>query len=889
MVVNMMKFAELATGGRVGRKQCGKGVASMLMAGGTEASVNLVGRSFGQRSLLLGAVALGALAFASDPASAQCAPDNPGPNGRVICTGFDPDGFTGVPGDQVSVLVNTGATVQGAAAGVELSGPGVSILDNQGAIQGNSGVAVRFNGTPDSYMVLRNGGTLNGGFVGSGDGWIVVEQNGMMNGGVTITGDGRNDLTIFRGKSISGLVDITGAENRIDNAGVFNNGLVLTGRRSNVVVNRAGAQVSGVFTITGDGQNTVLNGGTLNNGLVLTGNGSSFIVNQIGGVISGDLVSNGSAKDFLDNYGVINNAVRLGAGDDVVLNRADGSGGTIQGTIDLGDGKDQLYVFGGVINGQVLLGAGDDLGVVEGGLVSSTIQTQAGRDLFVWRGGSIGGLDMGTENDIALFEGLDATELKTGLRIDGGLGDDVLWWTGTRGDDVARYVNWELIGLASGSEMTFSNFSTLTLGDSGSGTGALYIAPGSTVFAGGGTHTVSPFAAGRLVTVSNGGLIDLTNAAVAATDRFVVNGSYHGFNGFLGLHTVLESDNAPSDRLEIRGTGAVGDGRTWIRVTNLNGLGDLTVADGIPVVLAQGGAITSTDAFALDGIVAAGMFEYLLYRGGVSAGSENNWYLRSQLLSPPPPPPPPPVGPITPTIRPETPNYSLAPVIGRELGLAALGTFHLRQGDQALLVNRDPVSGAWGRAFGEKREQGSSQVVSGTDFDLQPNYDGDVLGFQVGLDLVSHGEVDDDQWRLGVNYSHVESRGDVRGNTLARRDHESGTLHVEADYVGANLTYIDATGWYVDGVAMYGWLDMRALSLRGIGADLEGTSIQASLETGYPVRLGSSSWTLEPQAQVVWQRTSMDDAADRFSVITFEDQDSWTGRLGLRLEGVTCP
>ena len=232
------------------------------------------------------------------------------------------------------------------------------------------------------------------------------------------------------------------------------------------------------------------------------------------------------------------------------------------------------------------------------------------------------------------------------------------------------------------------------------------------------------------------------------------------------------------------------------------------------------------------------------------------------------------------------PDYSVAPVIGRELGLAALGTFHLRQGDQALLINRDPVSGAWGRIFAEKREQASSQVVSGTTFDLKPNYDGDLYGLQVGLDLVSHAEDDGDQWRLGVSYSRLDSRGDIQANTRARIQAESGQLHVEADYVGANLTYVDADGWYVDSVAMYGWLDMSAISIRSIGARMEGNAALASVEVGGRKRLGrSGAWRLEPMAQLIWQRTSMDDTGDLYSAVRFDDQRSWTSRLGVRLEG----
>ena len=59
--------------------------------------------------------------------------------------------------------------------------------------------------------------------------------------------------------------------------------------------------------------------------------------------------------------------------------------------------------------------------------------------------------------------------------------------------------------------MTFSNYSTLRLGDQDTGPAKASIGADSRVLAGGGTHTVAPFASDRLVQVFNAGLIDLTN------------------------------------------------------------------------------------------------------------------------------------------------------------------------------------------------------------------------------------------------------------------------------------------------------------------------------------------------------------------------------------------
>lgn len=52
---------------------------------------------------------------------------------------------------------------------------------------------------------------------------------------------------------------------------------------------------------------------------------------------------------------------------------------------------------------------------------------------------------------------------------------------------------------------------------------------------------------------------------------------------------------------------------------------------------------------------------------------------------------------------------------------------------------------------------------------------------------------------------------------------------------------------------------------------------------GYPVRI-TPQWTLEPQAQLIWNRAWIDDASDAFSEVTFDTRGALTGRLGARLQ-----
>ncbi len=640
------------------------------------------------------------------------------------------------------------------------------------------------------------------------------------------------------------------------------------------------------------------------------------ITNRAGATINQDLVSTGNARDIVDNIGTINNNVRLNDGDDVYINRTNAEANPTgpreiqNGVVELGAGADVFLMLGGRVNNQVLLGPGNDEATVSGGVITQFVRAEDGNDRLLWDGGNIGGLDMGAGDDVATLRNLTASQLTPGLRVEGGLGFDRLTWDNVVGDGVGRYAFWELFQLTNNSRLTFT--STLVMGDSSTGTGTLTIDGTSTVFAGNGTHAVVPFTAGQLVTVINAGTIDLTNGGALPSDRFEIAGHYIGFGGRLNLQTVLGDDSSPADQLLINSAGATATGSTTINVTNLGGFGAMTTGDGIRVVGALGGATTAAGAFSLGGPVGAGIYEYLLFRGGVTAGSQNDWFLRSHIQGPPvppdPPDPPDPPSPPTPEpptpepptpepptpptpsppppipiVRPEIPGYVMAPTMARELGLAALATFHERRGDQSLLTGQGIVRSAWARVFGRTQKQGTSPAIPGTSFALAPEFSGHVWGVQVGLDLfaTNHAAGND---RFGVFYTHMGASGDVLGNTLGRRRNPSGELKTDGDSAGVYWTHIGPSGWYADAVAMHTWLGGSAASDRGIGANLGGNAWAASLESGLPFPV-DGGLKLEPQAQLIWQRIDLNDTADRFSRIAFSDTDSFTARFGVRLEG----
>lgn len=613
-------------------------------------------------------------------------------------------------------------------------------------------------------------------------------------------------------------------------------------------------------------------------------------------------------------------------------NLFDMSGGRIIGNLVAGFGLDTVLLSGGSIGGNISVSGGNDVVQVSGGDVGGQILLSFGDDSFTWAGGGLihGAVQLAEGNDTAVLRALEQTLLGSAPQLNGGPGNDSLTFDATSATGAARYANWEAVNLTNSSVLDLPD--TFTLGDSVSATGSLNIDASSTLGASQGS--VSPFSGAQNVTLTNAGLIDLTRSGELSTDRLYVVGNYLGTNGRLALQSELAGDDAPSDRLVVsQGTLA---GSTSLLVSNIGGQGALTSVNGIQVVETSQGATSSNGAFTLGNDLSAGAYQYYLFKGGVTAGSENSWYLRSSVAAPvaiaavspaeppvqppvtppvtPPTTPPvtPPVTPpTTPPVRPpatpapaavapvpalgtpalpqaapgesiplyriEVPVYAVVPPAAALLAQVALGTFHERQGEQSLLSENGALPAGWARTFGSHTRQRWSG-------DISPSFDGNIGGYQVGHDLFASTGDNGVRHHAGLFASHARLKGDVKGFALGLEDRKAGDMRLDGDSLGAYWTIVGASAWYVDVVAMGTRFDGRSRSERGYTLDLDGSGVTLSVEGGYPITL-SPRWVIEPQAQVIAQKVDMDSARDPVSRVSFDSQEYWRGRLGARLKG----
>lgn len=583
-------------------------------------------------------------------------------------------------------------------------------------------------------------------------------------------------------------------------------------------------------------------------------------------------------------------------------NLFDLSGGQIIGNLVTGFGTDTIIVSGGRIGGNISVSGGNDSITITGGEIVGEIRASTGNDTFVWDGGGTirSQVLMGDGNDSATLRNLAESTLAPTPSLDAGTGVDVLTFDRTSTAASGRYINWETVNLNNGSQFDLN--ASVVLGDSASGTGVFNIDGSSVLTSSQGS--ITPFTTGQRATLNNAGTIDLISGNTRTSDTLTVEGNYAGNGGQLLLQSTLGDDSSPSDKLVVN-DGTL-TGTTAISVNNLGGSGAHTQQNGIQVVQAQGTAVSNSDAFTLQAPVSAGAFDYVLYKGGVTTGSENSWYLRSAAVavplvavpnpdptlppilvplvatpvaaagSPSVPVPAPGSAPI-PLYRPEVPTWSVLPPAAAQLTLTALGTFHDRQGDQRLLTETGTFGAGWGRVYGKNHEQTWAGTVT-------PKLDGSLHGFQVGNDLFGSQLAGGQTQRTGFFVGHSRLKGDVDGFNQGFEDKRAGKVELEGDSFGVYWTITDPNNAYFDAVAMYTWLDGDSHSERGLKLDNEGHAVTLSAEAGYPFAL-VDNWVVEPQVQIIHQQIDLDSQDDGISRVSFDSDPAVTGRIGARLKG----
>ncbi len=434
-----------------------------------------------------------------------------------------------------------------------------------------------------------------------------------------------------------------------------------------------------------------------------------------------------------------------------------------------------------------------------------------------------------------------------------------------------------------------------------------------------------------LATFTNAGLITMHNGV--AGDQTVITGNFIGRGGSVALDVALGSDNSVADQLVFKGGNA--SGTTNLLIYNVGGLGALTTANGIQVVKVQNGGTTTPTAFQLGQTVAAGAYTYSLFYGGNSATGGNpadqDWYLRSTLtpIPPPSPPDPAPAPKRYPDYCTEVPVYLAMPELAHQVGFAMIGNLDARMGDRSDTVALDPApanafacmdltnnsgvgcqtpaektqasrqarddeieairsSAMWGRIFGEagwQRPGHNWSMAADNDFlnGRGPQYSFSLGGLQTGMDLWRRDGAEGSRDRAGLYTGYLNASAQVSQiYTGVYPSNKAGTLMMSGYSAGAYWTHFGPSGWYVDSVLQGTWFDQVRGQTVDTGMTVGGGDLTASLESGYPLHV-ARAWTLEPQAQLIYQHAKLDSGTDRYGDTSLGGTDDARGRIGVKL------
>ncbi|HCM2698506.1 TPA: autotransporter outer membrane beta-barrel domain-containing protein [Salmonella enterica subsp. enterica serovar Yaba] len=435
----------------------------------------------------------------------------------------------------------------------------------------------------------------------------------------------------------------------------------------------------------------------------------------------------------------------------------------------------------------------------------------------------------------------------------------------------------------------------------------------------------------------NGDVVN-SSAMISGSDQpnntLTIAGNYTGNDGHLYLNTQLGDDSSPTDKLIVTGDTA---GSTTLHITNVNGLGAQTV-NGIEVI--EVGGQSDGDFTLYKGHVDINAWTYTLKQDG------GDWYLRSESddvpddggevtppddggevtppddggevtppddggevtppddggeVTPPddggevtPPDddgevtPPDDGGDVTPPdggdVTPVTPQYRAD--IGVYLGNQWMArnlqmqTLYDREGSQY----RSADGSVWMRFKAGKAE---SQAVNGN-----VDIDSDYSQFQLGGDILTWSD-GAQSVTVGLMGSYINANTDSTGNRGADGSQFSANGSVDGYNLGLYATWFaDAQshrGAYIDSWYQYGVYN-NSVDNDGLSASRYDSAAHAvSLETGYRYDIALSNRntvSLTPQAQVTWQRYSADTVIDDGGTrISGQNDDSWTTRLGMRVDG----
>ncbi|WP_085745827.1 autotransporter outer membrane beta-barrel domain-containing protein [Pseudomonas sp. R45(2017)] len=195
------------------------------------------------------------------------------------------------------------------------------------------------------------------------------------------------------------------------------------------------------------------------------------------------------------------------------------------------------------------------------------------------------------------------------------------------------------------------------------------------------------------------------------------------------------------------------------------------------------------------------------------------------------------------------------------------------------LITEDLAPSAWDQLYGQTSRQAQTDVLSPG---FATSGTGDFKGPAVLTLKSSSGHTQQLGLIGGVNQIKANGSGLITSRALA--DPNTDTLNLQGQSLGAYYSLSGPQGWHVDLSASGGRVSGFSRNEQGARLATEGSAMTLSVEGGFPIGLGEN-WVVEPQAQLINQRITLDTPYAGSGNASSSDITSWSGRVGARLKG----
>lgn len=194
------------------------------------------------------------------------------------------------------------------------------------------------------------------------------------------------------------------------------------------------------------------------------------------------------------------------------------------------------------------------------------------------------------------------------------------------------------------------------------------------------------------------------------------------------------------------------------------------------------------------------------------------------------------------------------------------------------LITKDLAPSAWDELYGRSARRAQADALSSGY--AMPG--GEYKGPAVATLKSGNGATQTVGLIGGDNQIQMSADGVLTRRPLSAPN--TGRLNLQGQNLGAYYSLIGAQGWHVDVSASGGRVSGFSRTAQGNRQATEGSAMTFSVEGGYPIGL-SENWVVEPQAQLINQRISLDAPYAGSGNAASSDLTAWSGRVGARLKG----